>query len=54
MTHMAGLMSIALLHFFFQFLSNFMVMINIKKFELINAIESCLSNIFPDIHPIFI
>ena len=29
-------------------------MINIKKFELINAIESCLSNIFPDIHPIFI
>ena len=43
---MISLISIVLFHFIFDLFSIFMVMINIKKIELINPTESCLSNIF--------
>ena len=52
MTDMTSLIFIDLFHLIFQFLSIFKVIISIKKIELINATESCLSNIFSveDIH----
>ena len=46
MTDMKSLISIVLFHFIFNLLSIFMVMINIKKIELMNATESWSSNLF--------
>ena len=44
LTDMTTHISNALFHFIFDFLIIFMVIMNIKKIELINATESCLSN----------
>ena len=44
-TYMTSLISIAMFYFIFDLLSILMVMINIKKIELINATVSRLSNL---------